>query len=408
MKPLTQDDAGLLCGRADEIRETIEHCRAERLTVITSEAGLGVTSLLQAGVFPALRRDGFIVATFHDWPGRSFLTQLKEAIAHAVREQADPLFAAQNEDLEELLDRIRTLTEKRVAVLLDQFEDYIRCHANTMLSDSFDAALANVITRRKGVFVIGLQHHAIPAFDRMGQHIPNLLGYRIVLPPISAEDARAAVLAEARTLELEVEPEALEALVTAPIVVRPQAGPGENPAVNSEPKVHPFFLKVATGILLDAEARVKSPNVRAATIEARDGVDRIVLTAFDGLIAGLGSTQMDLLFRWCDLLISAENHRLAVTEKGLTESAGKLSRFVPRVLEQLTGTGLLRPVETSDTVRYEVARECYAPILRDWRERRKTTVVARRRAIFRITSISVAVSAIVLAYVIWLIFGRSK
>lgn len=375
--------------------------------MLSSEPGLGVTSLLQAGVFPELRGQGFIVAVFREWQGRFFVTHLKEAIAEAVRAQADPVFFVQEgEDVEDLLGRIRTLTEKQAVVLLDQFEDYVRCHADTILSDSFDAELANAITKRKGVFVIGLQEHAIPAFERMRQHIPNLLGFHTVLQPIAMQAARDAVLAEARAIELEVEPEALDALVTAPMVIRPQAEPGQDPVITSETKVHPFYLKLASGILLEAEARVKSPRIRAETIEVRGGVDRIVLSALDDMLAELGTTQTDLLFRWCNLLISPEKHRLAVTEKGLTEYAGKLNRFVPGLLEHLTGTGLLRPVEAGDTVRYEIARECCAPILRDWWERRETTIVARRRAVFRITSISLAVSAIVLAYIIWLIFGR--
>jgi hypothetical protein len=62
-------------------------------------------------------------------------------------------------------------------------------------------------------------------------------------------------------------------------------------------------------------------------------------------------------------------------------------------------------VETPEAVRYEISRECYAPILSDWWERREAEIVARRRATFRITSISVAVAAIVIVYVIWLLFS---
>jgi hypothetical protein len=69
LKALTHNDATLLCGRADVIREIVDNCRAQRLTVLTSEPGLGVTSVLQAGVLPALRRRGFVVASFSDWQG---------------------------------------------------------------------------------------------------------------------------------------------------------------------------------------------------------------------------------------------------------------------------------------------------------------------------------------------------
>jgi len=75
LKALTQNDAALLCGRADVIRGIVDNCRAERLTVLTSEPGLGVTSVLQAGVLPALQRRGFIVACFSDWQGRFFCQQ---------------------------------------------------------------------------------------------------------------------------------------------------------------------------------------------------------------------------------------------------------------------------------------------------------------------------------------------
>ncbi len=402
MKALTQNDADLLCGRADVIREIVDNCRAERLTVLTSEPGLGVTSVLHAGALPALRRRGFIVAHFSDWQGRFFGAGLKEAIANAVREDADPLFFAQDEPLDELLEHIRGRTGKSIVILFDQFEDYVRCHSNTVLSDAFDAELAHAVATRKGVFVIGLQVHAVPAFERLGQHIPNLLGFQVELPLMSLDAARNAVLSEARGYSLDVEPAALDALTTAPIVA---SGRGVS-SPDGEKKVHPFYLKVATGILLEAEARLKSPVLRAATIEAREGVDRIVLEALDSRFAELDSTQVELLFRWCNILVSPETHRLSVTEKGLTEYAGKLNKFVPRLLEILTGSGILRTVETPEAVRYELSRECFAPILRDWWERREISIVARRRAAFRITSISVAVSAIVLMYVVWLIFGK--
>jgi hypothetical protein len=403
LKALTQNDAALLCGRADVVREIVDNCRAERLTVVTAEPGMGVTSLLHAGAVPALRRRGFIVAVFSEWQGRFFATALREAVANAVREQADENFFAQGEPLDELLQRVRAATGKSAVILLDQFEDYLRCHSNTVISDNFDAELAHAVATRKGMFVIGLQEYAISAFERLRQHIPNLLGFQIQLPPLSVEAAREAVVLEARAVDLEIEPAALDALLSAPAIAAPAVASAR--AAPEERKIHPFFLKVATGVLLDAEARVKSPVVRAATIEARGGVDRVVLESLDGAVAELGSTQVDLLFRWCHILISPEKHRLSVTEKGLNDYAGKWNKFAPGLLELLMGSGVLRTVETPEAIRYEISRECFTPILRDWWERREAVIVARRRVVFRVTSISVAVSAIVLIYVIWIVFG---
>jgi hypothetical protein len=74
----------------------------------------------------------------------------------------------------------------------------------------------------------------------------------------------------------------------------------------------------------------------------------------------------------------------------------------------MTANGILRPIETREAIRYEIARECYAPIVRDWWERREAQIVAKRRAAFRVKSITVAVSAIILMYVVWLIISPNK
>ncbi len=386
----------MLCGRDEVIREIVQNCLSERFTVITAESGLGVTSLLLAGVAPALRREGFIVATFRDWQGRFFSTNLKEAIAEAVRQTADDLFLSENEDLEELIERARGRTGRPVVLLLDQFEDYLRCHQNTVLSDLFDAELAQAVAERKGVVVVGLQEHAIPFFDRLHAHIPNLLGFRIRLGPLSTDAAREVVLSEAGRAEVQIEPAALDAILSATTV----AGNASAAASGA----HPFYLKLATEELLEAEARVKSRVVTALTIESRGGVDRVVLESLDPVIEELEKNQRDLLFRWCTILISPDKERLSVTEKGLNEYAGRLNRFVPELLTGLMEMKILRSVETPETLRYEIAQECYAPILRDWWERRESAIVARRRAIFRIISISVALGAIVMTYLIWLLF----
>lgn len=421
LKALTDTDETLLCGREAVVREIAQNCRAGRFTVVTAEPGMGISSLLEAGVGPALKAEGAIVASFRDWQGRFFGANLKEAVAEAVRGTADDLFFSEGEDLAELLERASARTGKPVVLLLDQFEDYVRCHANTIQSDLFDAELAQAVANRKGIFVLGLQEHAIPPFERLEAHIPNLLGFRVRLDPLSTDAAREAVVSEASRKEMQVEPAALDALLNAPVVTGEHAK--DTPAVamstakgapakaaaarKSAPRakgVHPFYLKLATEELLEAEARAKSRALTFSTIESRGGVDRVVFESFDPVIHALGKTQADLFFRWCNILVSADKQRLSVTEKGLIEYAGRLHRHVPTLLAQLIKMNILRSVETPEVVRYEIARECYAPILRDWWERREAAIVARRRAVFRITSISVAVGAIAIVYVMWLVF----
>lgn len=392
MTPLTRDQEASLCGREQEVRDIVENCKQRRLTVLASAPGMGVTSLLEAGVVPALRREGYIVAVFRDWQGSSFAAHLLEAIDAAVREQAESYVSAAGDNLGAVLHQVRETSGKPVAMLFDQFEDYLRCHTKTPLAEAFDTELAQAVAQRDASFVIGMQAHGLPAFERLKQNIPNLLGYQIRLEPLSREAAKEAIAVEARAHGLEMVPAAIEALVLAPIVTRKDG-------------VHPFFLKAATAQLLDSAARVQAPAVDLAMIEVRGSVDRIVLESLDTTINDLNPSHLELFFHWCNILISPEKKRVAITEKGLTEYAGKLNRFVATLLPVVTGTHVLRPVEMPEAIRYEIARECLTPIVRDWWERRETVFQARRRANFRVRSISIAVTCIVVMYVVWIILS---
>src|ERR1700685_153639 len=123
MKPLTPADENLLKGRDLAIDTILQHAAARMLTVVTSEPGLGVTSLLQAGAAPALKNAGFIVASFNSWQGKLFARSLRDVVAKAVRDQADPAYTTSGEPLDLMLRDIYDRTGKLVAILLDQFED---------------------------------------------------------------------------------------------------------------------------------------------------------------------------------------------------------------------------------------------------------------------------------------------
>jgi hypothetical protein len=210
------DRETLLRDREAVVREIVQNCHAGRFTVVSAEPGMGVSSLLEAGGGPALKTEGAIVATFRDWQGRFFGANLKQAVAEAVRRAADDLFFSEGEDLADLLERANERTGKPVVLLLDQFEDYLRCHTNTIQSDLFDAELAHAVADRKGIFVLGFQEHAISSLERLEAHIPNLLGFRVRLEPLGIDAARETVVSEASRMEIQLEPAALEALLNAP------------------------------------------------------------------------------------------------------------------------------------------------------------------------------------------------
>jgi hypothetical protein len=382
-------------GRDNEIAATLAYCEAGRLVVLTAPPGLGVSAFLNEGVAPALRARGFIVVGFREWVGRFIGTDLKEVIAEAVRSQADDTFFAETETLAEILSRIRARTGHRVVLLLDHFEDYLRCHVGTHLSDSFDAELAHAIADHESGFVVALQEYAVPAFQRLEQYVPNLLGSRVKLGPLETAAGRELVTGAGEEQGIRFEPAVIEALVTAP-------------TASFEGGIHPFFLMAGVQRLLDAAIEKKWTAVGVGMIQVYGGADRLILESLDEKLSSLSATQTDLFFRWFRLLLSDKDQRLAVTPEGLKDYSGKLNRFALTLLPLLLELGILRTVEQREMVRYEIARDSYAPMIRDWWNRREAMLIARRRARFRVRSVSLAVGSIVVLYMIWLIMGMKR
>ena len=393
-------DDGQFSGRVAEIRTIVDNCEANRFTVVTAAPGLGVSWLFRSGAVPVLRQAGYIAVVFSDWQGRTVSARLRDAITNAIHEQADGGFVAGAEPLRDLLETAERQTGWKIAVLLDQFEDYHRFHVGTDISDSFDAELSNAISARTSRFVIGMQDSAVEPFRRLSQYIPNLMGNVISLQPLTRDTARELVRKAAAGAGFQIEPAAVDLLVAAP-------------AAASGSGVHPLFLRLGAEHLFDRERVLKSDTARVSTIEGNGGVDRLILESLDPVIDEMGITHVELFFRWIQLLRGADGTRTAVTEKALMDYSGKWDRFAMTLLPVLLKEGILRTVELSPGqaeagARYEFARVSMVPVVYDWWIRKEAAIVARQRAAFRVRSISIAVGAILAAYGVYLYLVARK
>lgn len=393
--PSGSPDESLLCGRTAEVQKLVENCEAGRLTVVSSAPGLGLSCLLRSGVAPALKRAGYVTILFSDWQGRAFAARLREAVLKAIHEEVDGGFVAGAEPLNELISKAQRQTGCRIAILLDQFEDYLRCHVSTDISDSFDAELSNAIGGRVASFVVAMQEAAVESFLRLSQYVPNLMGYSLTLAGLTPDAAGQLVRNLAARSKMQVEPAAVEQLIAAPAAA---AGSG----------VNPLFLTLGVENLIDKERRLKSTTLHASIVEANGGADRLILDSMDLLLDAINSTHAELLFRWVTLLRGEDGSRLPVSEQALIEHSGKWDRFAMTLIALLTKEGVLRTIELPLGIRYEFARVSMTAIVQDWWQRRETALIARQRAAFRVRSISIAVGSILAAYGVYLFLVAKK
>ncbi|MGA7215251.1 MAG: ATP-binding protein [Terrimicrobiaceae bacterium] len=57
LKSFSEDDREFFAGRSEEIDELLRLVRRDTLTLLYGVSGLGKTSLVRAGLFPALRKE---------------------------------------------------------------------------------------------------------------------------------------------------------------------------------------------------------------------------------------------------------------------------------------------------------------------------------------------------------------
>ena len=83
----TEELSDYFYGRADEAEDLFRRIKREPLTLLFGTSGLGKTSLIQAGLFPVLRAEGFLpvyIRLDHEPTAKAFIFQLKEALTDAI------------------------------------------------------------------------------------------------------------------------------------------------------------------------------------------------------------------------------------------------------------------------------------------------------------------------------------
>jgi WD40 repeat protein len=212
-----EEDAAVYFGRNDDVRQLQERVEAARrnptrptsLLLVLGASGSGKSSLVRAGLIPALRRDPeswLLVEPFR--PGSRPVTELAKAVAAlrgapAWRETRDVLTAANPSELADLADDLRTSAGHRTAtplVIIDQLEESIE-------SDE-DVSGALIPLQQAGWIVIAtLRSDFLARFQQKMRAVyePFALG------PLS--DLAAVVSGPARVAALDLEPGLVDALV---------------------------------------------------------------------------------------------------------------------------------------------------------------------------------------------------
>ncbi len=199
-----------LFGRDAEVRRLFDLLIAERIVLLHSPSGAGKTSLIQAGLIPLLREEGFhvwpplrVAAPLpHDAPSgtnrylASVLCGLESTVQQSSRCSLDEAIGrALSESLGLPIDESSTPRTRPPQVLvLDQFEEVVRIDpADLAAKEEFFHQLGVALRAADRWALFAIREEFIGRLDPWTHHLPTRLGCRFRLDLLGEAAARDAI-----------------------------------------------------------------------------------------------------------------------------------------------------------------------------------------------------------------------
>jgi WD40 repeat protein len=421
--PFDEEDAAYFFGRKRESDLIVANLTASRLTLLYAPSGVGKSSVLRAGVLPALHHvdddsyadlgvPGAAVAyvnTWRDAPLESVAAAVSTAVSQVTGagpvEVEDPGETGAMEKgastprlsapwLREVLRQSRVST---VYLILDQFEEYFLYHPMDRGEEGLTAELGNILSARDlPVHVLlSIREDALASLDRFKGRVPHLFDNYLRLAHLSREAARAAIEGpldqynrvappdQRMSIELGLTETLLDQVRTGHVGVTaegtaPNGLASAPPASDDLGDIETPYLQLVLTRLWDAERATGSSVLRQSTLDDLGGAQTIVQTHLDNVMAGLSPEQVDVAAAVFHHVITTSGTKTSLTANDLAELSKLPAEAVQELLEKLCSgpQRILRPVPPAVGVigppRYEIFHDVMGAAVLDWRRRYMT------------------------------------
>jgi len=348
---------------------------ASPLTLIYGPSGVGKSSLLQAGVVPRLRSRGDFLVVVCDCAVEDPLESLRAALADAAG--------------------------RRVALILDQFEDYfVRWERDQRLADELAAALS---ARDVLSVLIAIREESLAKLDRVEDRLPGVFETVLRLAYLDRDAARTAVegalaVWNARSApdeRVELENGLLDDVLDAVPV-------GADPELQHVETAH---LQLVMERLWEVEVERErgSRIVRTETLARLGGPEGIVREHVRRALSALTAHEQALAADTLDRLVTPTGESFAQSTAALAGWAGVDDSVVRPVLERLARARIVRPAADD---RWRIYHDVLAPAVLKWRakfvtDRRLTEQRRRYLTVGALLAAGIAVTTTLAVYA-WL------
>lgn len=202
---LDNDRHDQLIGRRDVVRELVYLIRDKQLTVLSGDSGVGKSSLLEAGLIPALVEDGYIPLRCDDWYDDQTHDTRDSAGLWAFLEdkfRADIVARGIERDDRPLPEQLNEAFGRRAILILDQFEEVIRQQPQlyaalfTLIEETVDTTRIRIVVSLRAEYAYHLKDLEVSYVRRLDQVIPPIRDSRRIRNIINSGRASGRDVAE--------------------------------------------------------------------------------------------------------------------------------------------------------------------------------------------------------------------
>ena len=410
LDPFTEKSETFFNGRDDDSAALQRCVLSGTATVLFGKSGLGKTSLLQAGLFPRLRKSGLLpvlVRLEHGNASPMAAAQIraclhKECTAYGLTMPGNPQFAPQLEKPEDRLwlDLHTNPVGLRDAnghlwqavFVLDQFEEIFTLGGQDserqrldfgalgdLVENRIPSALENAISADEDLLdelrldvqpyrvVFSLREDYLPNLERWCDRIPRLGPNRYRLLPMQEAQALDAIRLTGGDL---VSPQDADSIIR--FVSSQQEGPalGMASGESAEVSIEPALLSLlCSGLNLERQ-KAGAERLDASNLEQSGG--RIMESFYDAATLDVAPAAIAFVE---DELITPDGVRLFYPLKSILQNPG----ITKADIDTLIGRRLLRRQPFTEGDRLEIVHDRLAAVARQRRQNRESAAAQQRR-----------------------------
>ncbi|WP_157546204.1 WD40 repeat domain-containing protein [Hamadaea tsunoensis] len=346
------EDADRFCGRDRLVAALVDRLARDRFVAVVGASGSGKSSLLRAGLLPAVRAEGDRWSTLLITPGAHPLRECATALAARSGGDPDTLaadLAADPRHLGRVLSDLPTgqRPDARRLLVVDQFEEVFSLCEDVSEREAFIRALLSAALAPDGRtwVVIGLRADFYAHCVRLPELAGVLQDAQLLVGPMTPDELSVAITEPAARAGLMLE-KTLVATVVAEAASRPAALP---------------FVSHA---LWETWRRRRGTGLFLAGYQAAGGLDGAVAQSAEDVYRRLDGEHRRaarrILLRMTALGDGTEDTRRRVARSELADDAVTAS-----VLERLAAARLVTVGDSTVEIAHEALIRGW-PTLRDW------------------------------------------